>query len=111
MIEKQRMTEYVMDLIKIDSLSRREREVGLKLKKDIEEIGAKCFFDGAGKIVQGNVGNLIAKIRGNEPDSNPILLSAHMDTVEPGEGIKPQIEDGMIKSDGTTILGSDDKSG
>jgi len=61
MIEKQRMTEYVMDLIKIDSLSRREREVGLKLRKDIEEIGAKCFFDDAGKIVQGNIGTLLQR--------------------------------------------------
>ena len=34
-----------------------------------------------------------------------------MDTVGPGEGIKPRIENGIIKSDGTTILGSDDKSG
>lgn len=111
MTDKQRMTEYVIDLIRIDSLSRKEKEVGLKLKKDMEEIGGECFFDGAGKIVQGNVGNLIVKIRGNEPESSPILLSAHMDTVGPAEGIKPKIEDGIIKSDGTTILGSDDKSG
>lgn len=111
MIEKQRMTEYVMDLIRIDSLSRREKEVGLKLKKDMEEFGGECIFDDAGKIVHGNVGNLIVKIKGNEPLANPILLSAHMDTVGPGEGIKPRIEDGIIKSDGTTILGSDDKSG
>ncbi|MGH7909615.1 MAG: M20/M25/M40 family metallo-hydrolase [Thermodesulfobacteriota bacterium] len=111
MIEKQRMTEYVMDLIRIDSLSRREKEVGLKLKKDMEEIGGECIFDDAGKIVNGNVGNLIVKIKGAEPLANPILLSAHMDTVGPGEGIKPRIEDGIIRSDGTTILGSDDKSG
>src|SRR3970282_394556 len=111
MIEKQRMTEYVMDLIRIDSLSRREKEVGLKLKKNMEEIGGECIFENAGKIVHGNGGNLIVKIKGNEPLVNPILLSAHMDTVEPGEGIKPQIKDGMIQSDGTTILGSDDKSG
>ena len=34
-----------------------------------------------------------------------------MDTVVPGNGIKPSIEDGYIKSDGTTILGADDKAG
>ena len=111
MIDKQRMTEYIMDLIRIDSLSRREEEVALKLKKDMEEIGGECFFDDAGKILHGSVGNLIVKIKGNEPLVNPILLSAHMDTVGPGEGIKPRIENGIIKSDGTTILGSDDKSG
>jgi tripeptide aminopeptidase len=111
MIEKQRITEYVMDLIKIDSLSRQEKNVGLKLKKDMEEIGGECFFDDADKNVNANVGNLIVKIKGNKTNVPPFFLSAHMDTVGPGEGIKPRIEDGVIKSDGTTILGSDDKSG
>jgi tripeptide aminopeptidase len=35
-----------------------------------------------------------------------------MDTVTPGNGIKPRLdEDGYIRSDGTTILGADDKAG
>jgi len=105
------MTEYVMDLIRIDSLSRKEKEVGFKLKKDMEEIGAECFFDDVDRKVNGSVGNLIVKLKGNKSDVPPFFLSAHMDTVGPGEGIKPRIENGVIKSDGTTILGSDDKSG
>lgn len=111
MIEKQRITEYVMDLIRIDSLSRKEKDIGLKLKKDMEEMGGECFFDDADKNVNANVGNLIVKLEGNKTNARPFFLSAHMDTVGPGEGIKPRIEDGVIKSDGTTILGSDDKSG
>ncbi|MGH7823292.1 MAG: M20/M25/M40 family metallo-hydrolase, partial [Candidatus Binatia bacterium] len=35
----------------------------------------------------------------------------HMDTVVPGEGVKPVIEGDVIRSDGTTVLGGDDKSG
>lgn len=111
MIEKERMTEYATDLIRIDSLSRKEKEVGLKLKKSMEEIGGECFFDNVGEKVGGNIGNLIVKIRGNRSGANPFFVSSHMDTVGPGEGIKPRIEDGVIKSDGSTILGSDDKSG
>jgi tripeptide aminopeptidase len=34
-----------------------------------------------------------------------------MDTVGTDTNIKPQIRDGVIYSDGTTILGGDDKSG
>lgn len=34
-----------------------------------------------------------------------------MDTVKPGIGIEPVIEDGIIRSKGNTILGGDDKSG
>ncbi len=34
-----------------------------------------------------------------------------MDTVVPGKGIKPKIENGYVVTDGTTILGADDKAG
>lgn len=111
MIRNKRMTEYLLDLIRIDSLSRKEREVALKLKEDMEELGAHCFFDDAGKKVNGNTGNLIVKIKGNRPNIDPFFLSAHMDTVGPGEGINPRLDNGFIRSDGSTILGSDDKSG
>ncbi|MEM7008121.1 MAG: M20/M25/M40 family metallo-hydrolase [Thermodesulfobacteriota bacterium] len=111
MIEKERMTEHVMEIIRIDSLSKKEKDVATKLQKDMEELGAECFYDDAGEKVGGNVGNLIVKLEGNKPSAPPFFISAHMDTVGPGEGIKPKIEDGILKSDGTTILGSDDKSG
>jgi tripeptide aminopeptidase len=111
MIEKERMTEYVLDLIRIDSLSRKEREIALKLKHDVENLGAECFFDDAGNRVNGNTGNLIVKMKGNTSNIEPFFLSAHMDTVGPGEGVKPRVENGFIRSDRTTVLGSDDKSG
>lgn len=111
MINTERMTEHVMDLIRIDSPSRREKEVALRLEKDMKELGAECFYDDAGDKVNGNVGNLIVRLKGNKSGAPPFFLSAHMDTVGPGEGIKPRIENGIIKSDGTTVLGSDDKSG
>jgi tripeptide aminopeptidase len=38
-------------------------------------------------------------------------MSAHMDTVVPGEGVKPIVEGDIIRTDGTTVLGGDDKSG
>jgi tripeptide aminopeptidase len=34
-----------------------------------------------------------------------------MDTVGPGEGIRPLVVDGVVKSDGNTVLGADDKAG
>jgi tripeptide aminopeptidase len=53
---------------------------------------------------------LIARFSGTKP-GDYLMLSAHMDTVGKDRGIKPQIRDGVIYSDGTTILGADDKSG
>ena len=40
-----------------------------------------------------------------------ILLSAHLDCVNPCAGIQATLEDGVFRSDGATILGGDDKSG
>lgn len=110
MINHERLTEYTMDLIRIDSPSKQEKDVAMKLKYDMEEIGAECSFDNADEKVGGNVGNLTVKVKGNT-DAPPFFLSSHMDTVSPGIGIKPHVEDGIMRSDRTTILGSDDKSG
>ena len=41
----------------------------------------------------------------------PLLLCAHMDTVAPGEGVKPIVDGDIIRTDGTTVFGGDDKSG
>ena len=110
MIKQDRLTDYTMDLITIDSPSKQEKKVAMKLKYDMEQIGAQCSFDSADEKVGGNVGNLTVKVKGNT-DAPPFFFSSHMDTVSPGIGIKPHIKEGIMRSDGTTILGSDDKSG
>ena len=111
MIQEQRMTHHLMDIIRIDSPSRKEKNVALKLEEEMRDLGADCFYDDAGDKVGGDVGNLIVKIPGTKKDVPPFFLCSHMDTVSPGEGIKPSVKDGVMRSDGTTILGSDDKSG
>ena len=110
-INRQRIRNFLIELIKIDSLSRREYDVAMRLKREMEELGATVFIDDAGEKVGGNVGNLIAKFPGNAPASQPLLLSAHMDTVVPGEGIVPILDGDILRTDGTTVLGGDDKSG
>ncbi len=104
------MLDHLAEIIRIDSESRSEKNVALFLEKEMKEIGGECFYDDCGEKVGGNVGNLIVKIKGNT-DAPPFFLSSHMDTVAPGKGIKPVIKDGIMRSDGATILGSDDKSG
>jgi tripeptide aminopeptidase len=65
--------------------------------------------DHAGSKIGSNTGNIIAKFKGNI-NVPPLLLNAHMDTVDPGEGISAVLKDGTFTSDGTTVLGADDKS-
>jgi tripeptide aminopeptidase len=110
LIDQERLKRLLIELIRIDSLSRKELNVALRLKRQMEELGATVLIDDAGEKVGGNVGNLIAYFPGNR-SVQPLLLSAHMDTVVPGEGIVPILEGDILRSDGRTVLGGDDKSG
>lgn len=109
LINADRLAETFMELVQIDSISREEADICRVLKKKLAVMGAEIAIDAAADKVGGNSGNLIAKFQGNR-DVAPMMLNAHMDTVEPGRGVKPELKDGVLTSDGTTILGSDDKS-
>jgi tripeptide aminopeptidase len=111
LINKERVKNLLIELIQIDSLSRKERDVALRLKGEMEALGASVAIDDAGDRVGGNVGNLIAHFPGNQAAARPLLLSAHMDTVVPGEGVTPILDGDILRSDGRTVLGGDDKSG
>ncbi len=99
MIKQERLVGSFCDLVRIDSPSDEEEEVALHLTDRLIRLGFS--------VVRDAHGNVIA----SEDGENPLLLSAHMDTVEPGRGIQPIIKGDRITSDGTTILGGDCKAG
>lgn len=109
MINAQRLADIFMDLVRIDSVSGQEGQCCRDLQGRLEQLGLSTHIDDAGHGVQSDTGNLIARLPGRRSCA-PLLLSAHMDTVEPGRGVVPQLADGIFTSDGTTILGADDKS-
>jgi len=109
MINKERLAETFKFLVEIDSVSKEEGNISEELKEVLESMGAVTVIDRAGEKTGSDTGNLIAKFSGNT-SASPLLLNAHMDTVQPGKGITVVLEDGIFKSDGTTILGADDKS-
>jgi len=111
MIQHERMVDSLLDLVKIDSQSKEELAVAQRLMSDLQALGADVRIDDAGTRVGGNSGNVVARLSGTAPNAAPLLLSAHMDTVPPGNGVKPVRLADRIKTDGTTVLGGDDKSG
>ncbi|HYY98493.1 MAG TPA: M20/M25/M40 family metallo-hydrolase, partial [Pyrinomonadaceae bacterium] len=111
MINQERIKNLLLELVQIDSVSREERDVAERIKAYCEGLGAEVFIDGAGEAVGGNTGNVIARFPGTLPSAEPIMMSAHMDTVVPGRGVKPIVEGDIIRTDGSTVLGGDDKSG
>jgi tripeptide aminopeptidase len=109
MINTDRLAETFMQLVQIDSISKEEDKIARILCDKLSDLGAEVVRDAAGEKIGGQSGNIIAKIKGTT-DVAPILLNAHMDTVEPGRGVKPVLENGVFSSAGDTILGADDKS-
>ncbi len=110
MVNKERVVQEFLKYIQIDSLSKAEGNFAEFIKNELEAVGAEVYVDDAGQKIGGDTGNIIAKVKGTL-DKQPILFSCHMDTVTPGIGIKPVIRDEVIYSDGTTILGGDNKGG
>jgi tripeptide aminopeptidase len=111
MINQERIKNLLLELVRIDSVSREERGVAERIKQLCEEMGAEVEIDDAGEKVGGNTGNVIARFPGTIAGAEAIMMSAHMDTVVPGRGVKPVVEGDIIRTDGSTVLGGDDKSG
>ena len=97
--------ERFLEMVRIDSESGKEKRfLSWLAERFHKELGAACRFD--------NYGNLIATLPAKGVDRpDPILLCAHADTVKPGVGIEPVVEEGRIHSKGDTVLGADDKAG
>jgi len=100
MIQRDRLVQTFLELVRIDSPSGKEAAIAARLSTLLRELGAEVGPDAHG--------NVIASLAG---EGEPLLLSAHMDTVQPGEGIKPIVEGDLVRTDGTTVLGGDPKAG
>lgn len=110
MINGRRLVDGFLAMVGIDSVSRQERKMADHLTGLLEALGLDCVEDNAGRAINGTAGNIIARMPGTVPGPT-LLFCAHMDTVEPGTGVKPRIEGHSIHSGGNTILGADDKAG
>ncbi|MGL5973337.1 MAG: M20/M25/M40 family metallo-hydrolase [Oscillospiraceae bacterium] len=107
---KERLLNLFLDYVKIDSETCFEKQMTERVFNDLNDLNINCFQDDVGVKIGSNGNNIYAFIEGNK-DYSPILITSHVDTVAPGNGIVPYIEDGFIKTKSDTVLGSDDKSG
>lgn len=110
MINEERLVSVFMELVRVDSESGHEGRMAEKLKQILSGMGMEVVIDGAAQKTGTETGNLIAKMSGNVPGPT-LAFCAHMDTMAPGKGIKPVLEEGIIRSAGDTVLGADDKAG
>ena len=101
----ERALQTFLDLVRIDSPSGQEAAVADWLLDALRRTGVIVERDAAGNVIGRRPG------RGAGASLPPLLLSAHMDTVQGTTSVVPVVRDGVVRSEGDTILGADDKAG
>jgi tripeptide aminopeptidase len=104
------VVEEFIALASLNSLSRQEGRVAEYLVRRLNDLNLDVMVDDSAAQTGSDTGNIVVRVPGNMPGPT-ILLCAHMDTVGPTEGMIPVLRDGVIYSNGETILGADDKAG
>lgn len=110
-LNKDRIFEEFKELVAIPCHSTKERQIFEVVKAKLEALGFTVEEDDAASKLDSECGNMWAFLPGNKAGATKVLLSGHLDGVEPCGGTTVVRKDGILYSDGTTILGSDDKSG
>lgn len=109
-VNQQRLVDEFLELVQIDSASKNERQIADALLTKLRALKVAVTEDNSGEKIGGTAGNILGVLDGGKPGP-ALLFCSHMDRVQPGTGIKPQIKDGIITSDGSTILAADDVAG
>lgn len=105
-----RVLTTFLEAVRVDSPSGEEAAFGAWCAERLAALGFTVRFDDTAAASGSDSGNLIAE-RPGEAAGLTVVLSAHLDTVGPGHGIEPVVEDGVVRSAGDTVLGADDKAG
>lgn len=114
MINEQRLLNTFLELVQIDSETGNESTIQPILKEKFISLGLDVKEDEAAKHPKLGANNLVCTMKSTieEGEVPKLYLTSHMDTVVPAINVKPIVkDDGYIYSDGTTILGADDKAG
>ena len=109
-INKKRLIRRFVALVRIESISKNEKQAGKFVREQLAAMGIRSRADRTASRIDGNCGNIFAHIKGSVKGAPKILLNAHIDTVTHEGKVKPAVKNGVIKSDGSTILGADCKA-
>lgn len=110
MLSRERLQERFIEMIKIYSPSKGEKEMADWIENWLSERNIPFQSDNAGEAYGGNGRNIVAFVKGNT-EERPLGFAAHMDQIEPCRNVNPVINGNIISTDKTTTLGGDDKAG
>lgn len=102
-----RLLKLFLEVASIEGLSQNEKKVADFIKAFLLKYGLNPSEDSSNKYSKSNTGNLICRIN----DGGEMVLLSHMDTARSTCGVKPKLLSDRITSDGTTVLGVDNRAG
>ncbi len=107
----EKLIDLFLHLAKIDGPSLAERKVADEVNAILGQAGVRVCEDGTAAKLHGNSGNLFCFPPQYDSSQPAMMLTAHLDTVRSTAGLQPIVEGGSIRSDGSTILGGDNRMG
>jgi len=110
-INPERLADLFTTLCEIDSPSRKEGRMAAELTKIFSGMGATVLEDDSAPRTGSECGNLLVRFPDGGLDLAPVFFNCHLDTVQPGIGVKVVRRGDTFASKGDTVLGADDKSG
>jgi tripeptide aminopeptidase len=108
---QQELLSLFLRLAPIDGVSHFERAIADEVMSILHAAGIDVIEDQSAPVVKGNAGNLICFPPGFKADASAIMLEAHLDTVQSTGSLKTIVKDDRVCSDGSTILGADNRMG
>ena len=109
-VRRDRLVDTFLRLAVIDGPSGHEAAVAEFLEDQLGSLGFSMERDQAHLQTGGDCGNVFAWRPGSVLGAEPLFLSSHMDTVLPTAMLRPVLDEREIRSDGSTILGADDRA-
>ena len=104
MIDPARLLDTFLAILRIDSYHPNEDPVVDALRPKLLRAGVSLQADQHRNVLGYWPGT------GAKADREPVLLCAHTDTVRPTPGMEPVVRDGAVHTDGSSVLGADDKA-
>jgi tripeptide aminopeptidase len=102
------LLDLFVRLVETASPSKSERAAADLVLAYLREAGLDPVEDDSGVRTDSDAGNIHVVVEGRG-EGVPILVGAHLDTVAVDGPISAVVADGVVRSEGETILGADDK--
>ena len=100
-IRQDRVLNTFLDLVRLDGPVGGEEPVAAEVAARLQALGCRVARDA--------FGNVVAQFAGLGDQT--MLINAHLDCVQPCLGILPVVDGDTVRSDGTTVLGADNRAG